>query len=94
MEVDFPIAGAPEEMRLPALRVLVADDDPDTCRSAACYLRELGARADVAFDGREAVQKAAEAAESGDGYDLILLDLSLLHIFSPMNLPSSRSQTI
>ena len=74
VEVDFPIAGAPEEMRLPDLRVLVADDDPDTCRSAAGYLRELGARADVACGGREAVQKAEEAAESGDGYDLIFLD--------------------
>ena len=74
VEVDFPVAGAPEEMRLPDLRVLVADDDPDTCRSAAGYLRELGARADVAYGGREAVQKAEEAAEGGDGYDLIFLD--------------------
>ena len=74
VEVDFPIAGVPEEMRLPDLRVLVADDDPDTCRSACGYLRELGARADVAYGGREAVQKAEEAAEDGDGYDLIFLD--------------------
>ncbi len=74
VEVDFPVAGAPEEMKLPALRVLVADDDSDTCRSAAGYLGELGAWADVAYGGKEAVQKAKEAAEQGDGYDIIFLD--------------------
>ena len=65
VELDLPVAGAPEEMKLPAIRVLVADDDPDTCRSAAAYLRELGAEADVAYRGREAIELARAAAENG-----------------------------
>lgn len=74
VEVDIPIDGAPEEMKLPAIRVLVADDDPETCRSAAGYLEELGAKADIAYGGRDAVNMAAEAAESGNDYQVIFLD--------------------
>lgn len=74
VEMDLPVAGAPEEMKLPGIHVLVADDDPDTCRSAAGYLRELGARADVAHGGREAVRMAKEAAANGDDYNIIFLD--------------------
>lgn len=74
VELDLPVAGAPEEMKLPAIRVLVADDDPDTCRSAAAYLRELGAEADVAYRGREAIELARAAAENGSEYHMIFLD--------------------
>ncbi|MFR1722227.1 response regulator [Emergencia timonensis] len=74
VEMDLPIADASEEMTLPEIHVLVADDDADTCRSAADYLRELGARADVAFGGLEAVKKADAALQTGDGYQIIFLD--------------------
>lgn len=74
VEMDLPIADASEEMTLPEIHVLVADDDADTCRSAADYLRELGARADVAFGGLEAVKKADAALKTGDGYQIIFLD--------------------
>ncbi|MDC7288171.1 response regulator [Blautia schinkii] len=74
VELDLPVAGAPEEMRIPAIRVLVADDDPETCRSAAVYLQEMGARADIAYGGREAVDMAKEAAKNGDEYQIIFLD--------------------
>lgn len=74
VEVDLPIAGAPEEMKLPALHVLVADDDPDTCRSAAGYLNELGVKADIAYGGTEAVRKVKTAAEHADDYNIIFLD--------------------
>lgn len=74
VEADFPVAGAPEEMKLPAIRVLLADDDPDTCCSAAGYLRELGAAADIASGGRDAVKKVKEAAAKGEDYQIIFLD--------------------
>ena len=57
VELDLPTAGAPEEMKLPAIRVLVADDDPETCRSAAGYLRGAGSeRRILHYGGREAVE--------------------------------------
>ena len=74
VELDLLIAGPPEELKLPNLRILVADDDADTCQSAAGYLKEMDVKADTASGGREAVQKAAEAAAGGEGYHLILLD--------------------
>lgn len=74
VELDFLIAGQPEELKLPDIRVLVADDDADTCRSAAEYLKEMEVKADIASGGKEAVQKAAKAAAHGEGYHLILLD--------------------
>lgn len=74
VELDLLIAGAPEELKLPDIRVLVADDDAETCRSAAGYLKEMAVKADLAFGGKEAVQKAGEAAARGDGYHMILLD--------------------
>ena len=37
--------------QLPAIRVLLADDDPDTCLSAAEFLKTMGAVVDVAFNG-------------------------------------------
>lgn len=74
VELDFLIAGEPEELRLPPIRVLVADDDPDTCRLAAEYLREMGVDADTANSGAEAVQKADEAHASGRDFQLYFLD--------------------
>lgn len=74
VELDFLIAGPSEELKLPDIRVLVADDDADTCRSAAEYLKEMEVKADIASGGKEAVQKAVKAAAHGEGYHLILLD--------------------
>lgn len=74
VELDLRIQGEPEEMKLPAGRILVADDDPDTCFSAAEFLKELGLKADVAEDGRSAVRKALEAHREGQDYEMILLD--------------------
>ncbi|WP_262397680.1 response regulator [Zongyangia hominis] len=59
---------------LPALHILAADDDPDTCRSIEQFLHELGIDPDVTQDSRTAVNLAIEAHERGEDYDLILLD--------------------
>lgn len=76
VDVDFRLdeGPAPEAMSVPDLHVLVADDDPSTCQSAAQFLKELGARADVTTQGNVAAQRAVEAARQGKPYDLILLD--------------------
>ena len=79
VDVDFLI---PDEMEqenfsLPGLHILVADDDPATCTSAKDFLTDLGASADVARSGREAVAKAAAAYLQGAPYSLVLLDLKM-----------------
>ena len=61
-----------ESLTLPTLRILVADDEPDTRRSAEKLLQELGQKADVVGSGAAAVEMAA--AQAGKPYDLVLLD--------------------
>ena len=63
-----------EDMRVPPIRILVANGDPAACESAKAYLREMGARPDCAENGREAVEMAAKAHEMKEDYTLILLD--------------------
>lgn len=69
-----------EELRLPSFSVLVADDDPDTCRSAKEFLDELGITADVTTMGKEAVEKAVAAHKEGRDYRLILLDWKMPNV--------------
>ena len=56
------------------LRALVVDDDIDACQSVTRMLRQAGMRPEWTSRGREAVARAQEAAEMGDGYKVYILD--------------------
>ena len=58
------------EMVLPPMRVLIADDDNVLLKTAADTLRSIGAEADTASSGAEAVRMAKEHA----GYRAVILD--------------------
>jgi CheY-like chemotaxis protein len=64
-----PVAGAPAN---PAIHALVAEDNAVNQRIAVHMLAKLGLRADVAADGREAVQLFEMRP-----YDLILMDCQM-----------------
>ena len=56
--LELPVAEKQlEEMRLPQMKVLLADDDPVTLETASDTLRSLGAEVDTATSGAEAVGK-------------------------------------
>ena len=76
VELDFLLDGEiPREMpALPALHILVADDEPAACSSAKEFLCELGADADITVSGTEAVKLAYSAHEDGRDYSMILMD--------------------
>ena len=58
------------------LRVLVAEDNSVNQTVARGLLQKLGAKVDVAADGREAVNRLmTEAGE--DGYDIVLMDIQM-----------------
>lgn len=76
VELDFqPVCEEPPlEEPLPEVRLLFADDDPDTCRCAGDFLRELGIAAEIAQDGWTAAEMAVAAHRRGNDYDMVLLD--------------------
>jgi two-component system OmpR family response regulator len=74
--VDHPSCNGPSMGESPAsiapaaqLRVLVADDDPGSCRFLCDGLRSLGARAEACNNGAAALERA-----HAENFDLLLLD--------------------
>ena len=70
---DEPIQLEP----IPALlgaRVLVADDDLNTCRSVSKMLRDIKMRPDWTASGKEAIIRAQDAAEMKDEYQVYIID--------------------
>ena len=75
VRLEIPIADkAVEEMALPPMRVLLADDEQVTLDTGRDTLRSLGVDADTARSGTEAVRMAGEAASQGSGYRAVILD--------------------
>ena len=69
-KVDKKTAAEMEEMR-----VLVVDDDNDTCEHAAVLLKGLGFIVDWALNGFEAIEKVRSACEDdGRCYDVCFID--------------------
>ncbi|MEE8314895.1 MAG: ATP-binding protein, partial [Myxococcota bacterium] len=58
-------------------RVLVAEDGRDNQRLIRLLLKKLGLEADLAEDGRSAVQMARGAWERTEPYDVILMDIQM-----------------
>ena len=56
------------------MKVLVVDDDLDTCEYAALILRRMGIAAKWVLTAREALDQVVVAHERGNGYDVCLID--------------------
>ena len=73
--LDLPLADKPEEdMTLSPIRVLIADDDEVLLATAKDTLASLGAQADTALSGAEALRLVAERKEAGNPYPVVILD--------------------
>jgi CheY-like chemotaxis protein len=59
---------------LSGLRVLVADDDTNTCLSVCAMLAEIGMRPDWTNYGKEAVIRAKQALDQGDDFRAYIID--------------------
>ena len=69
--LEIPLADKlVDEMMLPPIRVLLADDDPVLLETAKDTLRSIGAEADVAHNGTEAVDMATRKRD----YQVVILD--------------------
>ncbi len=59
-----------EEMKLPPIRVLIADDDDVLLETAKDTLSSIGVKADIARSGAEAIQMISDSAD----YQVMILD--------------------
>ena len=60
--------------QLQGLKVLVADDDTDTCLSISSMLTEIGMRSEWTVSGKEAVIRAKHSMEMGDEFYAYIID--------------------
>ena len=60
--------------QLQGLKVLVADDDTDTCLSVSSMLTEIGMRSEWTVSGKEAVIRAKHSIEIGDEFYAYIID--------------------
>lgn len=58
-------------------RILVADDEEQVCVDIKELMRDKGSEIEYVTDGLSAVQRAVTAYRSGEGFDVILLDLKM-----------------
>ncbi len=78
VELELPISKKEEDSefwtRYNIGKMIVADDDDETCRNIVKAMEKTGVTVDYATDGESAVRMMRTAREEGDPYHLILLD--------------------
>ena len=77
VEIGFDNAGDGKEKRsgvLEELKILVVDDDADTCEHTTIILDRMGMKAEWVLSGQEAVQKVVGTHRRHDGYDVVFVD--------------------
>lgn len=63
-----------EEMLLPALHMLVVDDDEQLCQSTVFSLKEIGVDAEWTCDGKTAVDMVVKRHDRNEDYHAVLID--------------------
>lgn len=66
-----------KQHELESLKVLIADDDRDSCIHASLMLKKMGILSDWVLTGQECVNRIRESHQSGTDYDVCLEDLKM-----------------
>jgi two-component system, sensor histidine kinase and response regulator len=74
---EVEVRGHVPATELGGLRVLVVDDNATNRRIFEAYVASWGMRPDVAGDGAAALAQLQHAAQTGDPYDIALLDFNM-----------------
>ncbi len=91
--LDIPLADRQrEDMRLEAIDVLIVDDDESMLQTATETLQSLGASAEQANNGLEALGMIDHRHQSGRDYDVIIVDWKMPDIDGPETIRRIRSE--
>ncbi len=79
VELDFDLpqeeaVQPPKQPALESLRVMIADDDRDSCVHASLLLKNLGILSDWVLTGEECIEKVHAAHKNGKDFDVCLID--------------------
>jgi signal transduction histidine kinase/DNA-binding response OmpR family regulator len=91
--LDIPLADRQrEDMRLEAIDVLIVDDDESMLQTATETLQSLGASAEQANNGLEALGMIDHRHQAGRDYDVIIVDWKMPDIDGPETIRRIRSE--
>ena len=92
--LDIPVADRQrDEMRLEPIDVLIVDDDEVMLQTAVDTLESLGATAEQAHSGLEALGMIEHRRLSGKDYDVIIVDWKMPGLDGPETIRRIRSET-
>ena len=76
LDIPFAIAGETVKYddKLPNLKILIVDDDSDTCEHASLLLEKMGLSPTWTLSGRHAVELVQDALAANDPFDVCLID--------------------
>lgn len=66
-----------KEAEFESLKVLIADDDRDSCLHTSLLLKNMGIISDFALSGKECVEKVKAVHQTGEDYDVCLVDFKM-----------------
>ncbi len=75
--VESPPGAGPQELEPLVGRVLLAEDGLDSQRLLRVLLERAGLSVEIAGDGRQAYERAVDAARAEEPFDVILLDMQM-----------------
>jgi len=75
--LDLEKGSSSKEMRLPDWNVLIADDDPDLCDTAATSLKDIGVNVVTVNGGEDAVEKIIKQYKDKKGFNVALIDYKM-----------------
>lgn len=83
VEIPFSLSQVstpPNDKEFGDLKILIADDDQDTCEHTAIILERIGIHAEWVLSGLEAVERTLKAYAENECYDVIFMDWKMPEI--------------
>ena len=91
--LDIPVADRQrEDMKLDPIDVLIVDDDEIMLQTAAQMIESLGASAEQARSGTEALSMIKDRHQSGRDYNIIIIDWKMPEMDGPETIKRIRSE--